>query len=85
MLAQHQQQQQGVVHTSTTAHPTITDAVTLRLVPRRKKKVLEGLAELMGVSFYQEPCSGSVLDDVLANRTGQQAAVQQCCWVHAFF
>jgi hypothetical protein len=42
VLAQHQQQQQGVASTSTTAHPTITDAVTLRLVPRRKKKVRGG-------------------------------------------
>lgn len=40
VLAQHQQQQQGVASSSTTAHPTITDAVTLRLVPRRKKKVI---------------------------------------------
>jgi protein phosphatase 1 regulatory subunit 11 len=44
-----QQQQQGVPATSTTAHPTISDAVTLRLVPRRKKKSVkwaEDVAEI---------------------------------------
>ena len=40
MLPQQQQLQQQGPPGSTTAHPTlISEAVTLRLVPRRKKKV----------------------------------------------
>ena len=51
VLAQQQQGQQQSASASTTAHPTISDAITLRLVPRRKKKVRQGARPVLQRQF----------------------------------